>query len=120
MKRYDYEGCDSDNCTEMMRKLENDVTNPKFPGTVYERDGKRYKVKLGDNYEYEDPIDGSVAKNQGIRIIFDDGSRIIFRLSGTGSSGATVRLYVESYEKTVTEMTSSSDPQVSSPLSSFI
>ena len=51
-----------------------------------------------DDFTYEDPIDRSVSTKQGIRMIFADGSRIIFRLSGTGSSGATVRLYVESYE----------------------
>ena len=50
-----------------------------------------------DDFSYEDPIDGSVTSKQGIRMIFSDGSRIVFRLSGTGSSGATVRLYVETY-----------------------
>ncbi|KIY96492.1 hypothetical protein MNEG_11472 [Monoraphidium neglectum] len=50
-----------------------------------------------DDFAYTDPIDGSVAKGQGLRFIFDDGSRIIFRLSGTGSSGATIRLYIEQY-----------------------
>merc|ERR1719203_2420463 len=56
------------------------------------------KVKCNDVFEYKDPVDGSVSKNQGIRIIFEDGSRIIFRLSGTGVAGATVRLYLEKYE----------------------
>jgi phosphoglucomutase len=51
-----------------------------------------------DVFEYKDPIDGSVSKNQGIRFLFADGSRIIFRLSGTGVSGATIRLYLEQYE----------------------
>merc|ERR1711879_113661 len=55
-------------------------------------------VKLNDVFEYHDPVDGSVSKNQGIRIIFEDGSRIIFRLSGTGVAGATIRLYLEKYE----------------------
>merc|ERR1719192_1943620 len=58
------------------------------------------KVKMNDVFEYTDPVDGSVSKNQGIRIIFEDGSRIIFRLSGTGVAGATVRLYLEKYEPT--------------------
>merc|ERR1719238_1228905 len=48
-------------------------------------------------FEYHDPVDGSVSKNQGIRFIFEDNSRIIFRLSGTGVAGATVRLYLEKY-----------------------
>merc|ERR1719217_1911047 len=63
--------------------------------------GKTYggmKMKTNDMFEYTDPIDDSVSKNQGIRFIFEDNSRIIFRLSGTGVAGATVRLYLEKYE----------------------
>merc|ERR1719499_2359676 len=56
------------------------------------------KVKMNDVFEYTDPVDGSVSKNQGIPIIFEDGSRIIFRLSGTGVAGATIRMYLEKYE----------------------
>merc|ERR1719231_2126720 len=55
------------------------------------------KMKINDVFEYNDPVDGSVSKNQGIRFIFEDNSRIIFRLSGTGVAGATVRLYLEKY-----------------------
>merc|ERR1711862_321277 len=55
-------------------------------------------IKGNDVFQYTDPVDGSVSKNQGIRIMFEDGSRIIFRLSGTGVAGATVRLYLEKYE----------------------
>merc|ERR1719158_1972983 len=55
------------------------------------------EIKTNDVFEYSDPVDGSVSKNQGIRFIFTDGSRIIFRLSGTGVAGATVRLYLEKY-----------------------
>merc|ERR1711988_810706 len=54
-------------------------------------------IKTNDVFEYTDPVDGSVSKNQGLRFIFEDGSRIIFRLSGTGVAGATVRLYLEKY-----------------------
>ena len=57
-----------------------------------------FTVDYADDFEYTDPIDGSVASKQGVRIVFSDGSRIIFRLSGTGSSGATIRLYIEQYE----------------------
>ena len=57
-----------------------------------------YTLDFADDFEYTDPIDGSVASKQGLRFVFTDGSRIIFRLSGTGSSGATIRLYVEQYE----------------------
>merc|ERR1712157_393154 len=56
------------------------------------------KIKTNDVFEYHDPVDGSVSKNQGVRFLFEDGSRIIFRLSGTGVAGATVRLYLEKYE----------------------
>lgn len=58
-----------------------------------------FKVAEADDFSYTDPIDGSVSTKQGLYIKFTDGSRIIFRLSGTGSSGATVRLYVERYSK---------------------
>lgn len=53
---------------------------------------------MADEFTYHDPVDHSVSRNQGIRILFTDGSRIIFRLSGTAGSGATVRLYLEKYE----------------------
>merc|ERR1719195_685746 len=56
------------------------------------------KVATNDVFEYHDPVDGSVSKNQGVRFLFEDGSRIIFRLSGTGVAGATVRMYLEKYE----------------------
>merc|ERR1711998_706217 len=56
------------------------------------------KMKINDMFEYTDPVDGSVSKNQGIRIAFEDNSRIIFRLSGTGVAGATIRMYLEKYE----------------------
>jgi phosphoglucomutase len=57
-----------------------------------------YSVKVCDDFSYTDPIDGSVSTGQGLRIIFDDGSRIVFRLSGTGTEGATLRLYLEAFE----------------------
>jgi phosphoglucomutase len=98
--RYDYEECELAPCNQMMTDLENLITKPEFVGKEFSNGGKIYKVKLGDNFSYKDPIDGSVATNQGLRIIFEDGSRIIMRLSGTGSSGATVRMYIEAYEAT--------------------
>jgi phosphoglucomutase len=57
-----------------------------------------YRVALADDFVYTDPVDKSVATRQGVRIIMTDGSRIVFRLSGTGTEGATVRLYLERYE----------------------
>jgi phosphoglucomutase len=62
---------------------------------------KSYTVKTCDDFSYTDPIDGSLSTGQGIRILFDDGSRIVFRLSGTGTEGATLRIYLEAYEPNV-------------------
>merc|ERR550525_1693297 len=87
--RYDYEGVDKPKAEEMMTML----AGLKLAGSEL----KGMKVKMNDMFEYSDPVDGSVSKNQGIRIIFEDGSRIIFRLSGTGVAGATIRLYLEKY-----------------------
>jgi phosphoglucomutase len=58
----------------------------------------RYTVKTCDDFSYTDPIDGSVSTKQGLRILFEDGSRIVFRLSGTGTEGATLRIYLEAFE----------------------
>ncbi|NBW61291.1 MAG: alpha-D-glucose phosphate-specific phosphoglucomutase [Methylophilaceae bacterium] len=57
-----------------------------------------YRVHACDNFSYTDSIDGSVSRNQGLRILFEDGSRIVIRLSGTGTEGATLRIYLEAYE----------------------
>merc|ERR1719192_2187918 len=88
--RYDYEGVDKPKAEEMMKMMsEMTIAGTEIQGM---------KVKMNDVFAYTDPVDASVSKNQGIRIIFEDGSRIIFRLSGTGVAGATVRLYLEKYE----------------------
>jgi len=88
--RYDYEGVDKPKAEEMMKMMgELSLAGTEVQGM---------KVKMNDVFEYKDPVDGSISKNQGIRIIFEDGSRIVFRLSGTGVAGATVRLYLEKYE----------------------
>ncbi|XP_032787395.1 phosphoglucomutase-1 [Daphnia magna] len=96
--RYDYENCDSEPCNKMMNDLESLMNEPSFIGSTHEFEGKSFIVALADNFSYTDPIDGSISTKQGLRIIFQDGSRIVIRLSGTGSSGATVRLYIDSYE----------------------
>ena len=57
-----------------------------------------FELDFADDFEYTDPVDGSVASKQGLRFVFTDSSRFIFRLSGTGSSGATIRMYIEQYE----------------------
>ena len=94
--RYDYENCESAPCAEMMTRLEERLAS--LPGTkLRASDGREYEVALADNFSYRDPIDQSLTQKQGLRIVFRDSSRIIFRLSGTGSQGATVRLYVDCF-----------------------
>jgi phosphoglucomutase len=90
--RYDYEGVDKAKAEEMMAKMAADA--PAMKGTSL----GGMEVNFADMFEYNDPVDGSVSKNQGIRICFTDNSRIIFRLSGTGVAGATIRMYLEKYE----------------------
>lgn len=90
--RYDYEECDSAAAAKMMDHVKS-VIAASPAGTKF----GSFTLKEADDFSYTDPIDGSVAKGQGLRFVFDDGSRIIFRLSGTGSSGATIRLYIEQY-----------------------
>jgi len=84
--RYDYEGVESEGANKMVEHLEEVIAKSKKGDKLGE-----YTLETADQFDYTDPIDGSVAKKQGVRFIFDDGSRIVFRLSGTGSAGATVR-----------------------------
>ncbi|MDQ6999929.1 MAG: alpha-D-glucose phosphate-specific phosphoglucomutase [Mariprofundus sp.] len=90
--RHDYEGVDSAAATQVLQNVRDQFTS--LPGTRMA--GRR--VASCDDFAYTDPVDGSISENQGVRILFEDGSRIIFRLSGTGTSGATIRVYLESYE----------------------
>ncbi|NWZ15160.1 PGM1 protein, partial [Agelaius phoeniceus] len=108
--RYDYEEVDADAANKMMKDLEAVMFDRSFVGKQLSSGDKVYTVEKADNFEYNDPVDGSVSRNQGLRLIFSDGSRIIFRLSGTGSAGATVRLYIDSYEKDAQKI--NQDPQV--------
>ncbi len=100
--RYDFEGCESDGANKMMSHMKELITTKKsdFIGSTV----KGRKVVEADDFSYTD-LDGSVSKNQGIFVKFDDGSRIVVRLSGTGSSGATIRLYVEKYEEDKSKIT---------------
>lgn len=90
--RHDYEGVDTDQANTLMENLRSLV--PTLKGKQF---GK-YQVEYSDDFSYTDPIDGSVSNKQGIRIGFTDGSRIVVRLSGTGTQGATLRIYLENYE----------------------
>ncbi|KAG6753453.1 hypothetical protein POTOM_043521 [Populus tomentosa] len=96
--RYDYEECESEGANKMMEYLRDLVSKGK-PGDKY----GNYTLQFADDFTYTDPVDGSVVSKQGIRFVFTDGSRIIFRLSGTGSAGATVRIYIEQFEPDVSK-----------------
>lgn len=91
--RYDYEECGSEGAIKMVECLRELVFKSK-PGEKY----GNYVLQYADDFAYTDPVDGSVALKQGVRFVFTDGSRIIFRLSGTGSAGATIRIYLEQFE----------------------
>lgn len=89
--RHDYEEVASDGAKTLMDQLRAQFDS--LPGQSF----GDYTVAYADDFSYTDPIDNSVSKNQGIRIGFEDGSRMVFRLSGTGTKGATLRVYLESY-----------------------
>ncbi|KAM1141969.1 hypothetical protein ACFX2I_041883 [Malus domestica] len=91
--RYDYEECKSAGANKMIDYLRELISSSKT-GDKY----GNYILQFADDFTYTDPVDGSVASKQGVRFVFTDGSRIIYRLSGTGSAGATVRIYIEQYE----------------------
>ena len=90
--RHDYEEIPSDAARSVMDHLRNQLGSLIGDRIVDDR------IVTADDFSYQDPVDGSVSAGQGLRIIFESGARIIFRLSGTGTAGATLRLYVESYE----------------------
>ena len=90
--RHDYEGVDSARADALMAELRAGLAD--LPGRVV----GPLTIAGADDFAYEDPTDGSVSRNQGVRILFEGGSRVVFRLSGTGTSGATLRVYLERYE----------------------
>ncbi len=90
--RHDYEGLDTGAAEALMEALRQAL--PGLEGRAF----GGYRVATADDFSYTDPVDGSISRRQGIRVIFDDGSRIVFRLSGTGTEGATLRVYIERYE----------------------
>ena len=90
--RHDYEAVDAGSAKTVMESLRDQLAA--LPGQSLLGE----TITQADSFSYTDPVDGSVAENQGLRVYFESGSRIVFRLSGTGTVGATVRLYVERYE----------------------
>ena len=90
--RHDYEGVDSERAEGLMGHLRDQL--PTLPG----RRLAAFEVDRADDFSYTDPVDGSVSKNQGLRILLKGGARIVYRLSGTGTEGATLRVYIENHE----------------------
>ncbi len=89
--RYDFEAVETENANKMMQDLRGQF------GALVGQSHAGLTVTSADEFSYLDPVDGSISKNQGVRIAFDGGGRAVFRLSGTGTQGATVRLYLEQY-----------------------
>lgn len=90
--RHDYEEVDSAAADALMVDLRRRLDV--LPGTVV----NGLTIERADDFAYDDPVDGSVTTRQGVRVFFDDGSRIVYRLSGTGTAGATLRVYLEHFE----------------------
>jgi phosphoglucomutase len=93
--RHDYEGVETERAETLMTQLRQGL--PALAGRQF----GSYRVHLADDFCYTDPIDGSISAGQGVRLVFEDGSRLIFRLSGTGTEGATLRVYLERYEPNI-------------------
>jgi phosphoglucomutase len=90
--RHDYEEVESDRANALVDELRAKLGS--LPGTSV----RGMTIASADDFAYHDPVDGSTSEHQGIRVLFEGGSRVVFRLSGTGTSGATLRLYIERYE----------------------
>ena len=90
--RHDYEGIDTAAASGLIDDLRARLAS--LPGTEV----AGLTIADADDFAYHDPVDGSISTNQGIRILFDGGSRVVYRLSGTGTSGATLRVYIERFE----------------------
>ena len=90
--RHDYEAVDTAKANALIDDLRARLSD--LPGRKFSAG----TVSAADEFAYDDPVDGSRSEGQGIRILFDNGSRIVFRLSGTGTVGATLRVYLEAVE----------------------
>jgi phosphoglucomutase len=91
--RHDYEEVDADAAGGLMERLRGQLDA--LPGRTV---GDGMRVAAADDFSYADPVDESVSARQGVRVMFEDGSRIVYRLSGTGTAGATLRVYIERFE----------------------
>jgi phosphoglucomutase len=90
--RHDYEGVETASADALMAELTSALSG------LAGRSFGSLRVAAADSFSYQDPVDGSATHNQGIRVLFEGGSRVVFRLSGTGTEGATLRVYLERYE----------------------
>lgn len=90
--RHDFEGIATDQANDLIAHLRSQL--PQLAGQTL----SGYECSMADEFAYHDPVDGSDSTGQGIRLLFADGSRIVFRLSGTGTEGATLRIYLEQFE----------------------
>ncbi|MCG8669604.1 MAG: alpha-D-glucose phosphate-specific phosphoglucomutase [Pseudomonadales bacterium] len=90
--RHDYEGVEGDKANQLLAELTDSL--PTLAGTEV----SGLMVKAADVFSYSDPVDDSVSNNQGVRVFFENGSRVVFRLSGTGTDSATIRVYLERVE----------------------
>jgi len=90
--RHDYEGITTARADALMRELR--ASLPSLTGRTI----AGQQVAVADDFSYTDPVDGSVSQKQGVRVLLEDGSRVVFRLSGTGTEGATLRVYLERHE----------------------
>jgi phosphoglucomutase len=95
--RHDYELLDYDDAQKMMSQLKEKI--PSLPGRTFtETTSVELKIKLADDFQYSDPVDNNKTIGQGVRIYFNNGGRIVFRLSDTGTQGATLRVYIDCYQ----------------------
>ena len=90
--RHDFEEIETDKANPVMAHIKAQLP------TLASKQFGSLTVQSADDFSYHDPIDGSVSHNQGLRVLFTDGSRIVYRLSGTGTVGATIRMYIEQYQ----------------------
>jgi phosphoglucomutase len=90
--RHDYEAVEIERANALIEELRAKL--PSLPGTSV----GALKIAKADDFAYHDPVDHSESRNQGVRVLFEGGSRVVFRLSGTGTEGATLRVYIERYE----------------------
>lgn len=96
--RHDYEGVDSNNAQAMISQLKAKI--PTMPGqTFIDKNKSEIKIESADDFQYLDPVDNSKTSEQGVRVYLSNGGRIVFRLSGTGTQGATLRVYLDCFQQ---------------------